>query len=150
MVEEFKKFLMRGPVLDLAVGVIIGAAFGAIVNSLVNDVLMPPLGLVLGSVDFKDLFLVLKGGDVAGPYATLAAAKQAGAVTLNYGLFVNSFVSFLILGFSIFMVIKAVNRLQPPTLAPPPPPTKECAFCLSKVNPAATRCPHCTSDLKAA
>ena len=150
MVEEFKKFLMRGPVLDLAVGVIIGAAFGSIVTSLVNDILMPPIGLVLGSVDFKDLFLVLKAGEVAGPYATLAAAKEAGAVTVNYGLFINSFVSFLIIGFSIFMVIKAVNKLQPPTLAPPPPPTKECGFCFSKINPAATRCPNCTSDLRAA
>lgn len=150
MVEEFKKFLMRGPVLDLAVGVIIGAAFGAIVNSLVNDILMPPLGLVLGSVDFKDLFVVLKAGEVAGPYATLAAAKEAGAVTLNYGLFANSFVSFLIIGFSIFMVIKAVNKVQPPTLAPPPPPTKECDFCRSKINPAATRCPQCTSQLSVA
>lgn len=147
MVEEFKKFLMRGPVLDLAVGVIIGAAFGAIVNSLVNDILMPPIGLVVGSVDFKDLFVVLRAGEVAGPYATLAAAKEAGAVTVNYGLFINSFVSFLIIGCSIFMVIKAVNTVQPPTLAPLPPPTKECAFCCSKVNPAATRCPNCTSQL---
>lgn len=149
MVEEFKKFLMRGPVLDLAVGVIIGAAFGAIVTSLVNDILMPPIGLVLGSVDFKDLFLVLKGGDTAGPYATLAAAKEAGAVTVNYGVFITSFVSFLIIGFSIFLVIKAVNKLQPITLAPSPPPTKDCTFCCSKIPPAATRCPHCTSELKA-
>lgn len=149
MMKEFREFIMRGNVLDLAVGVIIGGAFGTIVTSLVNDVLMPPIGLALGSVDFKDLFVVLKEGATAGPYGTVAAAKAAGAVTLNYGAFVNTVISFLIVGFSIFMVIKAANRLRAPAPAPAPPPTKDCPFCLSAIAMKATRCPHCTSDLKA-
>ena len=149
MVKEFREFIMRGNVLDLAVGVIIGGAFGAIVTSLVNDVIMPPIGLLLGSVDFRDLFVVLKEGAAAGPYATVAAAKEAGAVTLNYGTFINTIISFLIIGFSIFMVVKTANRMRAPAPAPAPPPTKECPFCLSAIAPKATRCPHCTSDLKA-
>ena len=149
MVKEFKEFIMRGNVLDLAVGVIIGGAFGTIVTSLVNDVIMPPIGLLLGSVDFRDLFVVLKEGATAGPYASVAAAKEAGAVTLNYGTFINTIISFLIIGFSIFMVVKTANRMRAPAPAPAPPPTKECPFCLSAIAPKATRCPHCTSDLKA-
>jgi large conductance mechanosensitive channel len=148
MVKEFKEFIMRGNVVDLAVGVIIGGAFGTIVTSLVNDVIMPPIGLLLGSVDFRDLFLVLKEGAAAGPYVSVAAAKEAGAVTLNYGAFINTVISFLIVGFSIFMMIKAVNRMRAPAPAPAPPPTKDCPFCLSAIAPKATRCPHCTSDLK--
>ncbi len=148
--SEFKEFALKGNVVDLAVGVIIGGAFGSIVNSLVSDVIMPPIGLALGSVDFKDLFMVLKeGAKAAGPYATLAAAKEAGAVTLNYGAFINTVVSLLIVGFSIFMVIKAANRLRAPAPAPAPPPSKECPFCLSSVAVKATRCPNCTSELKA-
>jgi large conductance mechanosensitive channel len=150
MMKEFREFIMRGNVLDLAVGVIIGGAFGTIVTSLVNDVIMPPIGLALGSVDFKDLFLVLKEGATAGPYGTVAAAKAAGAVTLNYGAFVNTVISFLIVGFSIFLVIRAANRLRAPAPAPTPPPTKQCPRCLSQVAPKATRCPHCTSELTAA
>jgi large conductance mechanosensitive channel len=149
MMKEFREFIMRGNVLDLAVGVIIGGAFGTIVTSLVNDVIMPPIGLALGSVDFRDLFLVLKEGATAGPYGTVAAAKAAGAVTLNYGAFVNTVISFLIVGFSIFMVIKAANRLRAPAPAPAPPPTNDCPFCLSAIAMEATRCPYCTSDLKA-
>ena len=150
MMKEFRDFIMRGNVLDLAVGVIIGGAFGAIVTSLVNDVIMPPIGLLLGSVDFKDLFVVLKeGAKAAGPYASLTAAKEAGAVTLNYGAFVNTIVSFLIVGWSIFMVIKAANRMRAPAPAPAPPATKACPFCCSAIAIPATRCPHCTSDLKA-
>jgi large conductance mechanosensitive channel len=150
MMKEFKAFIMRGNVLDLAVGVIIGGAFGGIVSSLVNDVIMPPVGLALGSVDFRDLFMVLKeGAKAAGPYATLAAAKEAGAVTLNYGTFINTVVNFLIIGFSIFLVVRAANKLQKPAEAPPPPATKDCPFCLSAVALKATRCPNCTSELKA-
>jgi len=150
MLKEFRAFILRGNVLDLAVGVVIGAAFGGIVTSLVNDVIMPPIGLALGSVDFKDLFVVLKEGATAGPYASLAAAKEAGAVTLNWGAFVNTIVSFLIVGFSIFLVVRAANRLYQKPAPPPPPPTKECPFCCSSVAAKATRCPNCTSELKAA
>ena len=151
MMKEFREFILRGNVLDLAVGVIIGAAFGGIVTSLVNDVIMPPIGLALGSVDFRDLFLVLKeGAATPGPYATLALAKEAGAVTLNYGSFVNTVVQFLIIGFSIFLVVRAANKFHKKAAPPPPPPTKECPFCYSTVAPKATRCPHCTSELKAA
>jgi large conductance mechanosensitive channel len=148
MVKEFKEFILRGNVLDLAVGVIIGGAFGTIVTSLVNDVIMPPVGLLLGSVDFRDLFLILKEGATAGPYPSVAAAKGAGAVTLNYGAFINTMVSFLIVGFSIFLVIKAANKLRAPAPAPAPPPARECPYCLSSVARKATRCPHCTSELK--
>lgn len=148
MVKEFKEFIMRGNVLDLAVGVIIGGAFGTIVTSLVNDVIMPPVGLLLGSVDFRDLFVVLKEGAAAGPYASVAAAKEAGAVTLNYGAFINTIISFLIVGFSIFMVIKTANRMRAPAPAPAPPATKECPFCRSAIAIPATRCPFCTSELK--
>jgi large conductance mechanosensitive channel len=151
MMKEFREFILRGNVLDLAVGVIIGAAFGGIVSSLVNDVIMPPIGLALGSVDFRDLFLVLKeGANNPGPYATLALAKEAGAVTLNYGSFVNTVVQFLIIGFSIFLVVRAANKIHKKAAPPPPAPTRECPFCYSTVAPKATRCPHCTSELKAA
>jgi large conductance mechanosensitive channel len=147
MWQEFKAFVMRGNVMDLAVGVIIGAAFGAVVKSLVDDVIMPPIGVATGGVDFSDKFLLLKAGaDVPPPYASIAAAKEAGAVTLNYGLFINAIITFLIVALAIFLLVKAVNRLyrQP---APPTPDTRPCPFCTMTVSNAATRCPHCTSTL---
>jgi large conductance mechanosensitive channel len=149
MLKEFKEFVMRGNVLDLAVGIIIGAAFGAIVKSLVDDVIMPPIGLALGNVDFTNLFVVLKeGAKAAGPYTTLAEAKAAGAVTLNYGLFLNSVVAFLIVAFAIFLVVRVANRLQPKPAAAVT--TKDCPYCKMPIPMGATRCPECTSDLRAA
>lgn len=149
MFKEFKEFVMRGNVLDLAVGIIIGAAFGAIVKSLVDDVLMPPLGLALGNVDFTNLFLVLKeGAKAAGPYTTLGEAKTAGAVTLNIGLFLNSVVAFLIVAFTIFLVVRAANRLQPKPA--PSTTTKDCPYCKMPIPVGATRCPQCTSELRTA
>ena len=148
MFKEFKEFAMRGNVIDLAVGVVIGAAFGAIVTSLVNDILMPILGLILGNADFTNLFLVLKEGTTAGPYETLALAQEAGAVTLNYGLFINSIVSFLIIAFAIFLLIRTINRMQREEEAPPEEPTtKECPHCFTEIPIQATRCPNCTSTL---
>lgn len=147
MWNEFKAFVMRGNVMDLAVGVIIGAAFGAIVKSLVDDIIMPPLGIVTGGVDFSDKYLLLKdGAAAAAPYASLTAAKEAGAVTLNYGLFFNNILTFLIVALAVFMLVRAINRLhrQP---APPTPDTKPCPFCTMTVSLKATRCPHCTSEL---
>ena len=149
MLKEFKAFAMRGNVLDLAVGIIIGAAFGAIVKSLVDDVIMPPIGLVLGNVDFSNLFVVLKeGAKAAGPYATLADARSAGAVTLNIGLFLNTVILFLITAFAIFMVIRASNRMKPQE-ATAAPSTKDCPYCRMAIPVGATRCPQCTSDLRA-
>lgn len=150
MFKEFKAFMMRGNVLDLAVGIIIGAAFGTIVKSLVDDVIMPPVGLALGGVDFTNLFSVLKeGAKAAGPYASLADAKAAGAVTVNYGLFINNLVTFLIVAFAIFLVVKAANRLRPPEAAAAPN-TRDCPFCRMPIPVGATRCPQCTSDLRSA
>jgi large conductance mechanosensitive channel len=149
MLEEFKKFVMRGNVLDLAVGVIIGAAFGAIVKSLVDDIVMPPIGLLLGRVDFSNLFAVLKQGDPAGPYAALAAAKEAGAVTMNFGVFINTIINFVIVAFIIFLVVRAANKMQEKEKAPPPAPTtKECPHCATEIPIKAVRCPHCTSELE--
>jgi large conductance mechanosensitive channel len=149
MLKDFKEFVMRGNVLDLAVGIIIGAAFGAIVKSLVDDVLMPPLGLALGNVDFPNLFMVLKeGAKAAAPYNTLAEAKAAGAVTLNIGVFLNSIVTFLIVAFAIFMVVRVANRMKPP--AAPPASTKDCPYCKMPIPIGATRCPQCTSEIRAA
>ncbi len=148
MLKAFKEFAMRGNVLDLAVGIIIGGAFGTIVKSLVDDVIMPPIGLALGNVDFSDLFLLLKAGaKAAPPYATLAEAQTAGAVTINYGLFVNSVITFLIVAFAVFMVVRAALRLQPPSPAAAPS-TKDCPYCRMAVPVGATRCPHCTSELR--
>jgi large conductance mechanosensitive channel len=148
MWEDFKEFIARGNVMDMAVGIIVGAAFSAIVNSLVADVIMPPIGLLLSDVDFADLFVVLQTGTTAGPYATLADAQAAGAVTLNYGLFINTLINFLIVAFVIFLIIRGVNRLKREEEAPPSEPTtKECPYCLSKIPIKATRCPHCTSEL---
>ena len=150
MLKEFKEFAMRGNVVDMAVGIIIGAAFGTIIAALVSEVLMPPIGLLLGNVDFSNLFIVLKEGKTAGPYATVAAAKAAGAVTLNYGLFVNTVVNFLIVAFAIFFLIRGMNALKKEEAPPAAPATKECPHCLSTIPIKATRCGHCTSELKAA
>ena len=148
MLKEFKEFAMRGNVLDLAVGIIIGGAFGTIVKSLVDDVIMPPIGLALGNVDFADLFLLLKAGPKAAPpYATLAEAQAAGAVTINYGVFVNSVITFLIVAFSVFLLVRAANRLRPQE-APAAPTTKECPYCRMAIPVGATRCPQCTSELR--
>lgn len=148
MLKEFKTFAMRGNVVDMAVGIIIGGAFGSIVSSLVNDVLMPPIGMLLGGVDFSELFLVLSDGTAAGPYATLAAAKEAGAVTVNYGVFMNAIVSFLIVAFAVFMLVRSINQLKRKEEAPPAEPTtKDCPFCCTSIPIKATRCGHCTSNL---
>lgn len=148
MLKEFKAFVMRGNVLDLAVGIIIGAAFGSIVKSLVDDVIMPPIGLALGDVDFANLFVILKeGAKAAPPYATLADAKAAGAVTINYGLFINNLITFIIVAFAVFLVIRTANRLRPPEAAEAPN-TKDCPYCRMPIPVGATRCPQCTSDLK--
>jgi len=148
MLKEFKEFAMRGNVVDMAVGIIIGAAFGTIVKSVVDDVIMPPIGLLLGNVDFSDLFITLKQGAAAGPYATLELAKKAGAVTLNYGAFLNTVISFLIVAFSVFLLVKGMNKLKRQQAAPPAEPTtKECPHCLSTIPIKATRCAHCTSNL---
>lgn len=152
MLEEFKKFAVKGNVVDMAVGIIIGGAFGTIAKSLVDDVLMPPIGMLLGGVDFADLFMVLQeGSEAAAPYATLADAQAAGAVTINYGVFVNNVVAFLIVAFAVFMLVKGMNRLQAQEDAPAPDPTtKACPFCATDIPIAATRCPHCTSELATA
>ncbi len=148
MLKEFKEFAMRGNVVDMAVGIIIGGAFGTIVKSLVSDVLMPPIGLLLGGVDFSDLFITLKDGATAGPYLTLAMAQEAGAVTLSYGLFMNSVISFLIVAFAVFLLIKGLNNMKREEAAPEEEPTtKECAYCCSTIAIKATRCPNCTSEL---
>ena len=147
MLKEFKEFAMRGNVLDMAIGIIIGAAFGKIVGSFVEDILMPPIGMLLGKVDFSNLFLSLTGQS----YDSLAAAKAAGAATINYGLFFNHVFNFLIVAFAIFLLIKQVNRLKREEVAPPPAPTtKDCPYCLSAIPSKATRCAHCTAELKAA
>jgi large conductance mechanosensitive channel len=148
MIKEFKEFAMRGNVVDMAVGIIIGAAFGTIVKSVVADIIMPPIGLLLGNVDFSNLFLLLKSGTTAGPYLSLAAAQEAGAVTLNYGAFVNTVISFLIVAFSVFMLIKGINNLKRKEEAPAPEPTtKDCPKCFTSISIKATRCPNCTSEL---
>jgi large conductance mechanosensitive channel len=146
MLKEFKEFIMRGNVIDMAVGIIIGAAFGTIIKSLVDDVIMPPIGLLLGNIDFSNLFAVLKAGKVAGPYETLVAAKAAGAVTINYGFFINTIITFLIVAFCVFLLIKNVNKFR--REAPAEVTTKECPYCISTIPIKAQRCPHCTSELK--
>ena len=146
VLDEFKAFLMRGNVVDMAVGIVIGGAFTGIVKSLVDDVIMPPIGLLLGGVDFSNLFWVMKEGtEKAAPYASLEAAKEAGAVTMNIGLFINTLITFMIVGAAVFTLVKLVNKLQAkPEEAPT---TKECPKCCSEINIKATRCPNCTSDL---
>jgi large conductance mechanosensitive channel len=150
MFKEFKEFALKGNVMDMAVGIIIGVAFGGIIKSLVDDILMPPLGLLLGKVDFSNMFLVVKNGATAGPFATLAAAHQAGAVTINYGLFINTVVNFLIVAFALFIVIKNMNTIKRKMEKPLDnaiPTTKECPHCFSIIPIKATRCPNCTSEL---
>ena len=148
MLKEFKEFAMRGNVVDMAVGIIIGAAFGTIVKSLVADIIMPPIGLLLGNVDFSNLFL--KQGTTAGPYAALVDAQKAGAVTINYGMFANTVISFIIVAFSVFLLIRVINKLKRQDEAPPEEPTtKECPHCLSTIPIKAKRCGHCTSELSA-
>lgn len=149
MLKEFKEFAMRGNVIDMAVGIVIGVAFGAIVTSLVNDIIMPPIGVLLGNVDFSDLFITLSGG----PFDSLAQAREAGAATINYGLFINSVINFLIIAFAIFLVVKQMNRLKQmmdkPEGPPPAPTTKDCPYCLSTIPLKARRCAHCTAELPA-
>lgn len=144
MLKEFKAFAMRGNVLDMAVGIIIGAAFGRIITSLVSDILMPPIGLLLGKVDFSGLFINLTGKS----YATLAEARAAGAATMNYGVFLNTLIDFVIVAFVIFLLVRQINRWNKPAPAPAPS-TKECPYCCSAIPVKATRCPNCTSQLQA-
>ena len=155
LANEFKTFAMRGNVIDMAVGIIIGAAFGKIVDSLGKDIIMPPIGLLLGKVDFANLFVVLKDGATPAPYVSLEAAQQAGAVTLNVGVFINVVISFLIVAFAVFILIKAINELQAKMdkkaaaeAAKAEPTTKECPYCCTQIPVHATRCPNCTSELK--
>jgi large conductance mechanosensitive channel len=149
MVKEFKEFAVKGSVVDMAVGIIIGAAFGTVVKSFVDDILMPPIGMLVGNIDFGQLMIVLRQGSPPGPYASLAAATEAGAVTLNYGLFLNGVVSFVIVAFAVFLLIRAINRLKRREEAPPAAPTtKDCPFCASSISINAKRCPFCTSELK--
>lgn len=153
MLEDFKAFIMRGNVVDLAVGIVIGVAFGAIVSSFVKDVIMPPVGLALGNVDFTNLFAVLKQGTVPGPYPSLAAAQQAGAVSINYGVFINTIINFIILAAVVFFFVvrpiaKMHARQKAAEVTPAAPTTKECPFCFTNIPIKATRCPNCTSELK--
>ena len=146
MFKEFKDFIMRGNVVDLAVGIVIGVAFGTIVKSLVADIIMPPVGLLLGGVDFVDLFVVLRAGENAGPYLSLAEAKDAGAVTINYGVFINTIISFLVIAFAVFLMVRKINSLRKEEEVPPAD-TTECKHCKSTIAIMATRCPNCTSQL---
>ena len=155
MFKEFKEFIMRGNVLDLAIGIIIGVAFGTIVTSLVKDVIMPPIGLLLGNVDFTNLFVVLRDGNIAPPpYHTLADAQAAGAVTINYGVFINTIIAFIIIAFAVFMIVRTVNRARRASekkeaeAAASAPTTKDCPYCLTAIPIKAIRCPNCTSELK--
>lgn len=151
LMKEFREFAVKGNVVDMAVGIIIGGAFGTIVRSLVDDVIMPPVGLLLRGVDFKDLFLVLRAGDPGPPYVTIADAQASGAVTLNYGQFINNVIAFLIVAFAVFILIKAINRLRrQEQVAPKSPTDKACPFCATTIPIQARRCPNCTSALDAA
>lgn len=149
MLKEFKEFAVRGNVVDMAVGIVVGASFGAIISSLVADVIMPPVGLMLGNVDFADLFVTLKeGAKAAAPYASLAEAKAAGAVTVNLGVFANKIISFLIVAFAMFLLIRSMNKMKRQAPAPAAAPTsKECPFCFTAIPVKARRCPNCTSQL---
>jgi large conductance mechanosensitive channel len=151
MLQEFKKFALRGSVIDLAVGIIIGAAFNSVVQSLVNDIIMPPIGLATGNLNFNNLMWVIKDGNPAGPYATPTDAASASAVTLNYGQFVNTVITFIIIAFAVFLLIRAINRLyvqKETEEAPVQPVVKECPFCFKEIPIEATRCPFCTSQLE--
>ena len=145
MLKEFKQFASRGNVIDLAVGVIIGAAFGKVITSLVSDVVMPPIGLVIGRVDFKNLYVALNGQ----AYASLAEAQKAGAPTINYGVFLNTIVEFLIVAFVVFLLVRQMNKLLPPPAVAPDEPRRDCPFCASSIAVRARRCPHCTSEVGA-
>ncbi|HEY3295549.1 MAG TPA: large-conductance mechanosensitive channel protein MscL [bacterium] len=151
MWKDFKVFIMRGNVVDLAVGIIIGAAFGTIVSSLVNDIVMPPVGLALGQMDFSNLFAVVKEGVTPGPYLTPAQAKAAGAVTVNYGLFINTIINFLIVAFAVFLLVRGVSKLHRKEASAPAAErlTRPCPYCLTEIPARATRCAHCTSELTA-
>jgi large conductance mechanosensitive channel len=151
MLKEFRDFAVRGNVIDLAVGVIIGGAFGTIVKSLVDDVIMPPVGLAVGNVDFADLYFLLKPGEkAAAPYASLAEAQAAGAVTMNYGSFINNVITFLIIAFAVFLLVRAINRLHRTPPVDAAPVEKPCTYCTMAIPVAATRCPHCTAELRSA
>ena len=152
MLKDFKAFIVKGNVVDMAVGIIVGIAFGAIVTSLVKDVIMPPIGLALGKIDFSNFAIVLKQGSTPGPYASLAAAQASGAVTINYGVFVNTLVNFLIIAAVVFfLIVRPLSRLQAPRkAAPATPATKACPYCATAIPAKATRCPNCTSELKPA
>ncbi|MFN2154758.1 MAG: large conductance mechanosensitive channel protein MscL [Anaerolineae bacterium] len=152
MLKEFREFILRGNMIDLAVGVIIGGVFNRVVQSLVNDIIMPPIGLLLGRADFTNLFLLLRGGEPAGPYATLADAQAAGAVVISYGIFINTLIALVITGFAVFLLVRAINRLRRQQEAPAPaaPTTKLCPHCQTEIPIAATRCPNCTSQLEPA
>jgi large conductance mechanosensitive channel len=149
MLKEFKEFIAKGNAVDMAVGIIIGAAFVAIVSSLVSDIIMPPLGLLLGKVDFSNLYILLKEGTNPGPYASLRDAQTVGAITINYGIFIDKIMSFVIVAFVIFLLVKSINRLRTPKVIPEArPTTKECPYCHMQIPINATRCPYCTSELK--
>ena len=148
MRKDFKEFIMRGNVVDMAVGIIIGAAFGVIVTSFVSDIIMPPIGLALGNIDFSNLFIVLHEGDPLGPYVSLADAKAAGAVTINYGVFIMAIISFLIIAFAVYLIIRYINKIWSEAKEAEPENTKECPYCLSKIAIEAKRCAYCTSELQ--
>jgi large conductance mechanosensitive channel len=149
MLREFKEFAMQGNMVDMAVGIIIGAAFGVIITSLVNDILMPPIGMLLGGVNFSNLYYLLQEGSPGAPYPSLADAQAAGAVTINYGVFINALISFLVIALAVFFLIRAMNRaMRPAEVAPEEVMTKECPFCFSTIPAKATRCPNCTSELE--
>ena len=151
MVKEFREFAVKGSVVDMAVGIIIGGAFGTVVKSFVDDVLMPPLGMLIGDVDFQNLFFTIKEGGTAGPYETLDIAREAGAVTINYGIFINAAVSFAIVALAVFMMIRSINNMKrEEESAPAEPTTKDCPFCASGIPIGASRCPMCTSELETA
>jgi large conductance mechanosensitive channel len=152
MLQDFKAFIMRGNVIDMAVGIIVGIAFGAVVNSLVKDVIMPPIGLALGNVDFSNLFAVLREGATPGPYASLAAAQEAGAVTINYGVFINAIINLLIIAAAVFfLIVRPIAKMQArKKVEAPAPTTKECPYCFTAIPIKASRCPNCTSALKMA
>lgn len=146
LIKDFKAFTLRGNVVDLAIGIILGAAFGVVVQSLVKDILMPPIGLLLGGIDFSNLFAVIKPGSVPGPYYTIDQAQKAGAVTINYGLFINTIITFLIVSFAVFMIVRMIKRMERKEEAKPEM-IKKCPYCLSNIDKAATKCAYCTSDL---
>jgi large conductance mechanosensitive channel len=146
--KEFREFAVKGNVVDMAVGIIIGGAFGTIAASMVNDLIMPPIGMMLGNVDFSNMFVVLKEGTTPGPYASLQAAKDAGAVSLNYGMFVNNVLSFLVVALAVFFMVRTINRAKrEEAAAPAAPTTKKCPQCAMEIPIAAKRCPHCTSEI---